>query len=176
MLKFALYDYVPQRFIDRTSFEQQDTNRMILDFKDGRNYASRWAAQAMAYALHHADLKDVVIACVPASSTYSHARRYKRFSAMLCKAVGAIDGYEHVTVSGSRKRAHLTGEYELCDRFDELVHIDTSFFHGKKVIVVDDVCTTCRSANAFINALEDAGADVRLALFLAKTKRYLRRC
>lgn len=172
MLKFALYDYIPGKLLHRATFEQIDTRRLILDFKDGRNYASIWAAKAMAYAMSHINMNGVVIACVPASNKWTHARRYKRFCSMLCSMVNAVNGYAHITVSGNRKKAHVTGVYELCTNFDDYVHIDNAFFRGKKVVVIDDVCTTCTTANAFISALESAGADVCMAMFLGKTRRY----
>ena len=36
MVKFALYDYIPERYLKRASFEDMETHRRILDFKDGR--------------------------------------------------------------------------------------------------------------------------------------------
>ena len=44
MIKFALYPYIPQRYLKKASFEDIDRDRMILDFKDGKPYAARWAA------------------------------------------------------------------------------------------------------------------------------------
>ncbi|MBR6975038.1 MAG: phosphoribosyltransferase [Bacteroidaceae bacterium] len=41
--------------------------------------------------------------------------------------------------------------------------------NGKRVIVIDDICTTCRTANAFIAKLQRAGANIQMALFLGKT-------
>lgn len=174
MKKFALYLYVPQRRLERASFEQKDVNRKILDFKDGRRYASTWAARLMARALTMMDLSDTIIVGTPASSPYTHVRRYKKFLHQLCTLSGAIDGFSHVTVTGRRKKVHNTRERELCTHLDKYVHIDKTYFRGKKVIVVDDICTTGQTSQAFIEALEDAGAKVRFALFLAKTLRLKR--
>ena len=73
-------------------------------------------------------------------------------------------------MSGSRKRAHVTGEYELCTNIKHCVHIDADFFRGRKVIVIDDIYTTGQSSRAFIDAMQAAGADVLMALFLGRTK------
>ncbi len=174
MMKVALYDYIPRRMAHRASFAQQDRSRMILGFKDGRNVYTRWAASAMAKALAMAQLTEVTIVCVPASTRYSHIRRWKLFTEMLCKQTGAVNGFDRVQVLGSRKKAHITGEYELAHNIKHYVHIDDAYFQGRKVLVIDDIYTTGQSSSAFISALQAAGADVVGAMFLAKTKLFRR--
>lgn len=170
MMKFALYSYIPQRFQRRATFEEQDICRMIIGFKDGRNVYTRWAAGQFSKALAAMDLTDTVIVCIPASTKYAHVRRWKRFSQLLCRQTGAIDGFSHIEVCAGRKRAHITGEYELATNIKHLVNIDTDFFRGKNVLVIDDIYTTGRSSEAFISAIEATGAHVRMAMFLAKTR------
>lgn len=171
MIKYALYSYIPERKLRYATFEEQDISRMILGFKDGRNVYTRWAARKMSYALSCMNLTDVSIVCVPASTPMSNVRRWKRFSELLCKQTGAEDAFSHVRVSGSRKRAHVTGEYELATNIKHFVDFDADYFRGRKVIVIDDIYTTGRSSQAFIGALEACGAHVVLAIFLAKTRR-----
>lgn len=170
MLKFALYDYIPKRRIRRASFEEIDLTRRILDFKDGRRYASRWAARAVNCALSATNLKETVIVCIPASCQRTHVRRYRRFSSELCRLSGAANGFEHVRVDGKRRKVHMGHNREEADTAGN-IRIDDTFFQGKKVVVFDDICTTCRTANAFIDRMKAAGADVRMTIFLAKTKR-----
>ena len=172
MFQFALLDYYPQRYLRHTGFEQQDDNRRILGFKDGRNVYTRWAVRQFANALSATDLRDTAIVCIPASTRYAHVRRWKRFSQQLCRLTGAIDGFSHIEVCGNRKRAHVTGEYELATNIKHLVHIDAEFFSGKRVLVIDDIYTTGQSSAAFIRAMKAAGATVVMAAFLAKTKRF----
>lgn len=172
MMKAAIFEYIPKRFLKRATFEQKDTNRMILGFKDGRNVYSRWAARHFAHALGMTDLHDVVIVCIPASTQCAHVRRWKRFTQELCKRTGAINGFDYVQVRGSRKRAHITGDYELATNIKHYVHIDAEYFNNKKVLVIDDIYTTGQSSRSFIAAMEAAGADVVLAMFLAKTRQH----
>lgn len=169
-MKFALYSYIPRRYQRRGTFEEQDICRMILGFKDGRNIYSRWAAWQFARAFQAMDLSDVIIVCVPASTTAAHVRRWKRFSQQLCKLTGAQNGFDRVSVRGSRKRAHITGEYELATNIKHYVHIDADFFKNKKVIVIDDIYTTGQSSRAFIGVMEAADATVVVTAFLAKTR------
>lgn len=172
MFQFALLDYYPQRFLRHAGFEQQLVNHMILGFKDGRNVYTRWAVKLFSRALSCMDLSDTVIVCIPACTCYAHTRRWKRFSQLLCRMTGAIDGFSHVEVCGNRKRAHITGEYELATNIKHYVHIDAGFFSGKRVLVIDDIYTTGQSSAAFISAVKAAGATVTMAVFLAKTKRF----
>ena len=171
-MKVAILEYIPKRYLRRATFEQKDINRMILGFKDGRNVYSRWAARISARALAMTDLHDVTIVCIPASTPCAHVRRWKRFSQELCKRTGAINGFDYITVSGSRQRAHITGEYELATNIKHCVHIDPDYFRGKKVLVIDDIYTTGQSSRSFIAAMEAAGADVVMAMFLAKTRQH----
>ena len=170
MMKFALYSYIPRRYQRRATFEEMDICRMILGFKDGRNVYSRWAAHQFAYALSAVNLSDVTVVCIPASTMCAHVRRWKRFSQLFCRLTGAQNGFEHIEVRGSRKRAHVTGEYELATNIKHLVHIDADFFKGRKVLVIDDIYTTGQSSRAFIEAMQAAGATVVMAAFLAKTR------
>lgn len=170
-MKYALFEYVPKRFLSRATFEQQDVSRMIIGFKDGRNVYTRWAARMFSRALAATDMSEVVIVCIPASTTAAHVRRWKRFSSELCRLTGAVNGFDRVQVSGSRKRAHVTGEYELCTNIKRYVHVDADFFRGKRVLVIDDIYTTGQSSSAFIALMQAAGADVLGALFLARTRR-----
>ena len=170
MMRFALFQYVRENSVSRYPFEQQDVNRMILGFKDGRNVYTRWAARQFARALTAMDLSDTIIVCIPASTRYAHVRRWKRFSELLCQLTGAINGFDRIQVSGSRKRAHVTGDYELATNIKHYVHIDAEYFRGRKVLVIDDIYTTGQSSAAFIAAMESAGATVTMAMFLAKTK------
>lgn len=172
MMSFALFPYVPKRFLCVASFEEIALHYMILGFKDGRNVHTRWAARQFAQALTAVNLSDVVVVCIPASTQWSHVRRWRRFSQMLCRLTGAVDGFDRIQVSGSRKRAHITGEHELASNIKHYVHIDADWFRGRKVLVIDDIYTTGRSSQAFIGAIEAAGATVVMSMFLAKTKRF----
>ena len=145
MIKFALHQYLPKRYLKRASFEDIDRHRMILDFKDGKPYATRWAAREICNSLSAMDLSDTIIVCVPACCKRTNDRRFKEFSSIICERTGAVNGFSHVQVFGHRRKA---------------------------VIVLDDIVTTCKTANAFIDRIVAAGADVSMVLFLAKTKQF----
>ena len=116
------------------------------------------------------DLTNTVIVCIPASCEQTNKRRYKRFSADVCAMCNAINGFEHIQVIGKREKVHISKKHGQ----ESNVQIDTDYFNGKRVLLIDDICTTCATANAFIEQMQKAGADVRMTLFLAKTKSYRR--
>ena len=170
MFKYAIMQYTPQRYMRKADFETQDTMRHLLDFKAGRKYATKWAAQIVGKTLAAMDLTNTVIVCIPASCEQTNKRRYKRFSADVCAMCNAINGFEHIQVIGKREKVHISKTHGQRSN----VQIDTDYFKGKRVLLIDDICTTCATANAFIEQMQAAGADVRMTLFLAKTKNYHR--
>lgn len=171
MLKYAIYSYMPKRYLKHASFETQELDRMILDFKDGRKYATRWAVDTVLQTIGLMDFSSTIFACVPASCQRTTVRRYRRFAEELCRRCNAINAFDHITVKGHRRKKHLQPSM-LSDDLLCNTSIDEAFFKGKKVVVFDDICTTGKSSQAFIECLENAGASVRMALFLAKTKRF----
>lgn len=78
MFKYALLDYVPQRYLRRASFDTLENDRFILDFKSGRRYATDKASRLIGKALSLMDLKDTVIVCIPAScqQTYTQVPQF----------------------------------------------------------------------------------------------------
>ena len=152
--RYAMMDYLPKRYLRHASFEAQETDRLIIDFKSGRKYATQRVSRLFARSLALMDLKDTVIVCIPASCQRTYTRRFRKFSANVCAMTGAINGFDHIKVIGKREKVHICGEYAAEDN----VWIDTDFFQGKR----DD----------FREKMEQAGAHVRMAMFLAKTKQF----
>lgn len=173
MLKYALFEYIPRRCVEHTPFEQQDTCRKILDFKHGRKYAARWAAEEVGRALAAARLQDVVFICMPASCQRTYIRRCRAFSQMLCSRCGMTDGFNCIEVIGNRKKAHKGAARDA-----SLVQniVISSDLRGKKVLLFDDIYTTGATSNAFIDMLQAAGAQVCGAVFLGKTRRFCSSC
>ena len=172
MLRIALNDYVPQKYLRRASFETLETDRMLLNFKQGNRLARKWAANLVGNALSLIDMTNTVIVCIPASCERTNNRRFKKFSAEVSEKLGAIDGFQHIEVIGKREKVHRSKTHEQPQQ--DNVRIDAEWFSNRQVIILDDITTTGKTADAFIKKLENAGAHVRMAIFLAKTKNYHR--
>ena len=172
MVKFALFDYVPQRYLKRASFEDFDRHRRILDFKAGKHYAIAWAAREVSKALSLMDLSRTVVVCIPACCKRTNDRRFRKFSSMVCEQLGSENGFDYVQVVEKRRKAHI--DHVHCLGENGFLHIDKDRLADKDVVVADDIVTTCQTADTFIDMMVTAGAKVRMAVFLAKTKNYRR--
>ena len=107
-------------------------------------FATAWAAKQVSKAFREMNFDNTIFVCCPASCQRTQVRRYRRFSNQLCGSLGMVNGFEHIKVV------------------------------GKKVVVFDDICTSGKSSETFVRLLEEAGAIVKLTMFLAKTKTYRR--
>ena len=172
VLKHAIYQYLPQRYHKRASFEDLEIAYKVQAFKSGRLYAKRWAADVVCETLSLIDMNNTIFLCIPASCQHTHARRFKKFSAMVCKQLHAENGYEYIHVIGKRQKAHINKTHELADNIDQYIQIDAEKLAGRNVVVFDDITTSCKTADAFIERIQKAGANVKLAVFLARTKSY----
>lgn len=98
--------YYPVR-IKNVGLEQEAARKIVWDFKDGISHEE----VAQMTAKHLKDMfgdkvKDIVFSCVPASSAEKNELRYKGFSARVCELSGAVDAYQHVSVTGERLTVH----------------------------------------------------------------------
>jgi len=91
---------------------------------------------------------------------------------VLCnkRAIGLEVTFCHYFLTKWQELACLQASSDDADRY---MHIDDCHFRGKDVIVIDDI-TTGKTATAFIDRMVSAGANVRMAFFLAKTKYFKR--
>ena len=91
---------------------------------------------------------------------------------MVCSQLHAENGYNYIHVMGKRAKAHISKTHDLAENTDKFIEIDESKLAGRKVVIFDDVTTSCKTADAFIERIRKAGAKVKLALFLAKTQSF----
>lgn len=115
------------------------------------------------------EVKNIVFACIPASSAAKNEIRYKEFAAMVCRLTGAINAYDHIHVEGERLAVH--------ERFDQkklqlvqVIEFDKEFFKGKKVLCFDDILTKGFSYARFALQLEKLGAEILGGFFIGKTQ------
>lgn len=141
MKKINFYEYLPQRFA-ATSEQIVKVRNLIYNFKSGRKEAANFAADLIVRLMwnwYGHKCNEYTIVCVPASSNAEYRHRFSYFS--------------HVVQDN--------GNYHVV--------FDKEFFAGRKVIIFDDLVTTGTTAENFAALLQDAGAEVKGALFIAKS-------
>lgn len=150
--------------------EQQKADRQtVWNFKDGKEFeqVARMTAGYMSVRFGKRT-NEIVFSCVPASSADKNELRYKNFSEKVCELTGAINGYNHVKVSGKRDSIHKRYVRDNVNNV-QTIDFDEHFFKGKRIVIFDDVITRGVSYGNYANRLEQFGADVLGGIFLAKT-------
>lgn len=164
-----LCKYFPSRIRNVGEKERAD-RQLVFDFKDGRAYeevAQRTATQMSE--TYGKECANIVFSPVPASTCEKNVIRYKAFCQRVCELTGAINGFDHVSVSGERLTIHENRKNEKEVRKVNIIEFDDVFFKGKSVLVFDDVITKGLSYAVYANQLENLGANVLGGLFLART-------
>lgn len=161
--------YFPARIRNVSEREIAD-RKLVFDFKDGRAYeevAQRTAANMTER--YGTSCTNIIFSPVPASTDKKNEIRYKAFCQRVCELTGAINGYDHVSVSGERLTIHENRKAEKEVRKVNVIEFDSAFFNGRSVVVFDDVITKGLSYATYANQLESLGANVLGGIFLART-------
>ena len=95
-----------------------------------------------------AQTNEVVFCCIPASTQQKNEQRYKAFADEVCRLAGAVNGYGHVGIEGTRLVVHEKNNGKSVEAV-QVIHFDKAFFDYKKVLVFDDVLT-CESGQIVI--------------------------
>lgn len=167
-MMFSFYPYLSTKNRNATQ-EEWKIRRLIWDFKDGKAFSN--VAHLVAnklIQLYGTETKNIIFACVPASSAEKNEKRYKNFSSMVCQLCGMNNAYYHIKVKGEK-----SAEHDNVDKNDihnkQEIEFDQDFFRGKKVIVFDDILTKGFAYAIFANKIEKLGAEVLGGLFIGKT-------
>ena len=162
--------YFPARIRNVSEREIAD-RKLVFDFMDGRAYeeVSQRTAANMTER-YGTSCTNIVFSPVPASTDKKNEIRYKAFCQRVCELTGAINGYDHVSVSGERLTIHENRKAEKEVRKVNVIEFDSAFFNGRSVVVFDDVITKGLSYATYANQLESLGANVLGGIFLARNQ------
>lgn len=119
--------YFPARIRNVSEREIAD-RKLVFDFKDGRAYeevAQRTAANMTER--YGTSCTNIVFSPVPASTDKKNEIRYKAFCQRVCELTGAINGYDHVSVSGERLTIHENRKAEKEVRKVNVIEFDSAF-------------------------------------------------
>lgn len=171
--KFNFGAYIPKAYRELATEEERSFSEWVINFKDGQKAQLKEGAQMVISKLRqwYGDkAKDLVVVPVPCSSMAQYRFRFSYFCVVVANTLGQANPMQHVTILGKRTAAHRNPAHTVVKDDNYEVQVDGDFFKGKKVVIVDDIISSGRTADDFANLLEQAGAEVKGGIFFAKTK------
>ena len=171
--KFNFGAYIPKAYRELATEEERSFSEWVINFKDGQKAQLKEGAQMVISKLRqwYGDkAKDLVVVPVPCSSMAQYRFRFSYFCVVVANTLGQANPMQHVTILGKRTAAHRNPAHTVVKDDNYEVQVDGDFFQGKKVVIVDDIVSSGRTADDFAKMLEEAGAEVKGGIFFAKTK------
>lgn len=109
------------------------------------------------------ELREIVVAFVPCSSSDNYVDRWCIFGDELCLETSMINSFDSVFMKTEAIPNHYGGGGYVD------ISIEKKMFKGRKVIVIDDLLTTGQHMMHFVKQLEKIGAHPLMGLTFAKT-------
>ncbi len=163
----TFFDYLPTKY--EANKREWAVRKMIWDFKEGKRSVK--VAELVAKRMREqfgAEVENVTLVCIPASSAAKTETRYKVFAEEVARLTGCENGNRGITIEGERLAIHETRTSKRLQSV-EVIRLDKDYFQGKYVLVFDDVLTQGHSYARFACELEKVGAEVLGGYFLGKT-------
>ena len=171
--KFNFGVYIPKAYRELATEEEKNFSEWVINFKDGQKAQLKEGAQMVISKLRqwYGDkARELVVVPVPCSSMAQYRFRFSYFCVVVANTLGQANSMQHVTILGKRTAAHRNPAHTVVKEDNYEVQVDGEFFKGKKVVIVDDIISSGRTADDFAKMLEEAGAEVKGGIFFAKTK------
>lgn len=159
-------EYLPTRY--SATYSQREDRKAVYRFKDYGTCEGK-LFEGFVDAIKHIagyNKSDYVICFIPASSQYKTEIRYSDLASRLENATGVRACFNAIKRSVDKASGYLNGK---TGNPIEGLSFDSSYFRGKKVILIDDVITRGRTFCMTANELLDRGASDVIGLFVAKT-------
>jgi len=147
-------------------FKNTPGKTTVSDHQEALNKAIPMLTNKLTTTFGTENLKYLTLVCIPASSQVKTQARYEEFSNRICRELGMINAYPHISVVSAKEEKHLGGTGLDTSK----LHFDEDFFKGKYVLLFDDVITRGDSMRTFKRKMESLGATVVGGLSLGKTK------
>lgn len=163
-----LMDYIPcsaERYNGFTvSSEEQAIRREVWNFKDG--CCSQRIFNGLVKGVRELADGNTVVCFLPASTAEKTRCRYSRVSENLMRFTGIPCSCSAIRKNSDGLSGHIAGKQE--DPASDFV-FDSSFFRGKKVILIDDVVTRGNTIKGTARRILEAGASEVVGLVVART-------
>jgi len=158
-------EYLPTRY--EASQSEWNNRRAVWNFKEG-NCSSEIIDSLANYVkkIVCGSKSDYVICFIPASTSYKTNNRYGNVARRLTAITGVQATLSAISKESDSESGYIAGK--SCNPTADFV-FSSSYFRGKKVILIDDVITRGRTFTDTALKLLNNGADSVVGLFVAKT-------
>lgn len=156
--------YYPKRYQEWIAEEQWDFTRVVYQFKEGLDDCAQYFAQAFRALQPNCEL---TVMFMPCSTEERYRERFSLLASFFLKFRGVHSGFDSILFIGDRECKHMAEKRNEIDENSNYIIRDE--VKGKNVVIVDDLLTTGSSLIAYAKRLEESGAQVVGAVFLAKT-------
>lgn len=164
---YYLLDYVPvsaQNYGYIPTEEDWIDRHEVWHFKDGN--CSPRILRGLAEAIRQLSSGDCVVCFVPASTKAKTESRYADVASRLQSMTGISCSFTAISKNNDGASGYISGKQ--ADPASDF-SFDMSFFHDKKVILIDDVVTRGNTLKGTASRLLANGAREVVALTVART-------
>lgn len=165
-----LINYYPQKHfpeMEDIGFTNHINRRKIWSFKHGKSYYFETFVINYLKLNYNKDfLANAVFCVIPASTKEKHDIRYLNFCNDVSNATGIQNGFHLIGRLKDREAKH-----ENIHVKEDITKLDfrKGFFHGKNVILFDDIITSGHTFSLIADEIQKYGGNVIEGVFLGKT-------
>ena len=164
--------YYSRHEVPNLSRNEAAIRRLILDFKDGKDYAQEFVEEYVCEYLRATyspeELRTLYFTPVPAATMDRSCDRWCIFTHDICRELGTLNGYDLWCNHEDLTPTHVTRMENGDDGNRPRNYFFMKDVQGARCIIFDDILSTGKTLATFADALREEGAEVLEAVTLAK--------
>ena len=164
--------YYSRHEVPNLSRNEAAIRRLILDFKEGKDYAQEFVEEYVCEYLRATyspeELRTLYFTPVPAATMDRSCDRWCIFTHDICRELGTLNGYDLWCNHEDLTPTHVTRMENGDDGNRPRNYFFMKDVQGARCIIFDDILSTGKTLATFADALREEGAEVLEAVTLAK--------
>lgn len=164
--------YYSRHEVPNLSRNEAAIRRLILDFKEGKDYAQEFVEEYVCEYLRATyspeELRTLYFTPVPAATMDRSCDRWCIFTHDICRELGTLNGYDLWCNHEDLTPTHVTRMENGDDGNRPRNYFFMKDVQGARCIIFDDILSTGKTLATFAEALREEGAEVLEAVTLAK--------